>query len=169
MQVQSSHFTHSGARYGFSYSQHSKTYQLLYSGGWFLLLKFMDKFGRLFLRPTAVHVKLIDGSHMSDSWMQRLQRYIPDLVACFRLCGGCKGSKQLFGNCWISDLIVFVASFISSEFSLILIISRLTVYKIVALLWVKYCWLSMDFDSCWQLKIVCWKRGIHNVCESLRR
>lgn len=65
-----------GLGIGFSYSQHSKTYQLLDLSGWFLLLKFIGKFLRLLLRSPTVHVKLIDGSHVLGSWMLRLQEYI---------------------------------------------------------------------------------------------
>lgn len=62
-----------GLGIGFSYSQHSKTYQLLNLSGWFLLLKLTDKLSRFLLRSSALHVKLIDGSHVSGNWMARLQ------------------------------------------------------------------------------------------------
>jgi len=62
-----------GLGIGFSYSQHSKAYQLLNLGGWFLLLKLTDQRVRFILRSSALHVKLINGSHVSGNWMARLQ------------------------------------------------------------------------------------------------
>ena len=69
-----------GLGIGFSYSQHSKTCQLLDSSGWFLLLKFPGKVVRFFLRSSALHVKLIDGSHVSGNWITRLQDDISAFV-----------------------------------------------------------------------------------------
>ena len=52
-----------GLGIGFSYSQHSKTHQLLFRVAGFYSKLFMHEYSKIFLRSWIGRVKLINGSH----------------------------------------------------------------------------------------------------------